>query len=139
MAFTTAFQQKRSKAHGPLGPIARTAEYGNNDVSDNRTVYYLRDAMGGHTGLLLDHDADLSTPSQASFSVYDAFGNGLPASHLSEGGSQGGGGLLAGSFAWRGGEGSVRDAAPKCRGQNRDGRRLRMGLSGTAWRDRIER
>ncbi len=89
--------------YGPLGPIARTAEYGNNDVSDNRTVYYLRDAMGGHTGLLLDHDADLSTPSQASFSVYDAFGNGM-----SPGSPSG----LAGSFAWRGGEGSVRDAAP---------------------------
>jgi len=89
--------------HGPLGPIARTAEYDDNDVTNNRDIYYLRDAMGGHTGLLMDDDDNPVTPSRASFATYDAFGNGM---------SPGTPSALAGSFAWRGAEGSVYDTAP---------------------------
>jgi len=81
-------------------------------VTNNRDIYYLRDAMGGHTGLLMDDDDNPSTPSRASFATYDAFGNGMSASPLPEGGPQGGGSALAGSFSWRGAEGSVYDTAP---------------------------
>jgi|CXWL01.1.fsa_nt_gi RHS repeat-associated protein len=92
-----------STQHGPLGPIARTAEYDNNDAADNRDTYYLRDGMGGHTGLLTDEDDNLATPQRFSFSTYDAFGN-----HMSPGRPP----SQSGSFAWRGAEGSVYDSHP---------------------------
>ena len=36
--------------------IARTAAGDNDDVSDNRDHYYLRDAMGGHMGVIVDDE-----------------------------------------------------------------------------------
>ena len=87
--------------HGPLGPIARTAEGDNDDVSDNRDHYYLRDAMGGHMGVILDEDGDVSTAGHAAFATYDAFGNAMSGVHAA-----------AGAFAWRGGEGSVTEREP---------------------------
>ena len=87
--------------HGPLGPIARTAEGDNDDVSDNRDHYYLRDAMGGHMGVILDDDGDVSTAGHAAFATYDAFGNAMSGVHAA-----------AGAFAWRGGEGSVTEREP---------------------------
>jgi hypothetical protein len=37
-----------SYTYGPLGPISRTAEYDDADLTNNRDHYYLRDASGGH-------------------------------------------------------------------------------------------
>ena len=41
-----------------MGLIARTAEMGNPDPSDNWDHYYLSDAMGGSVGLYVDGDGD---------------------------------------------------------------------------------
>ncbi len=72
---------------------------------------YLRDAMGGHTGLFMDDDGDLCrngmlpVKSQAGSlchtQTYDAFGNVMSKTFTA-----------AGSFAWRGAEGSVTDREP---------------------------
>jgi len=58
---------------------ARTAGFGDDDVSNNRDHYYLADAMGGNVGLLVDDDGDARTPGTAQFVVYDAFGNEMAA------------------------------------------------------------
>ena len=41
----------------PLGPIERTEERVDANVSNNRHYYYLRDAAGGQVGLIVDDDA----------------------------------------------------------------------------------
>jgi len=81
---------------GPLGVIARTAEKGNADTSDNETHYYLADLMGNHTATA--RDASEGGDSSPVWQSFDAFGAAL--------GKSGG---LAGSLGWRGGEGSVSD------------------------------
>jgi RHS repeat-associated protein len=90
-----------SYTYGPLGPISRTAEYDDADLTNNRDYYYLRDASGGHVGVAFDHDSDITTAAEPAFAVYDAFGNNMtkPLSGV-------------GAFAWRGGEGSVSDREP---------------------------
>ena len=95
-----------SYTYGPMGLISRTAEdpddnFGDASLINNRDYYYLRDATGGHVGVLFDHDDNAQTLSQPSFTVYDSFGNNMSTA-LSG----------AGSFAWRGGEGSVSDREP---------------------------
>ena len=107
------------------------AELDDNDVTNNRVHYYLPDAQGGHVGMLLDDDGDLcgtgmlpvqsrragcgmrsrvvgslggavdvSTQVQnlCHTQTYDAFGNAMSKTFTA-----------AGSFAWRGAEGSVTD------------------------------
>lgn len=81
---------------GPLGVIARTAEKGNADTSDNETHYYLADLMGNHVATV--RDAGEGGDSSPSWQAFDAFGAAL--------GKSGG---VAGSLGWRGGEGSVSD------------------------------
>jgi RHS repeat-associated protein len=118
-----------SYTYGPLGPIFRTAEYDDADLTNNRDYYYLRDASGGHRQKFEVRSAKIETcepgfpalvPSSKFHSLFDirhssftrdAFGN-HPASPLYKGGSQGGRLSGAGSFAWRGGEGSVSDREP---------------------------
>ncbi len=84
--------------HGPLGPIERTEEMVDADVSNNRHYYYLRDASGGHVGLIVDDDGDAATPGHPAYQTYDAFGNAMGRT-VAE----------SGSLAWRGGEGSMTD------------------------------
>lgn len=91
--------------YGPLGMIARTDEFGDDDPTNNRDHYYLSDATGNSVGLQVDDDGDASTARLARFQVYDSFGN-----HVAE--STAGVGLR-GSFAWRGQEGSATDAGTK--------------------------
>ena len=101
--------------YGPLGLISRTAEMDDNEVSNNRVHYYLPDAQGGHVGMLLDDDGDPTTPGQAAFQTYDAFGNAMSKTFTA-----------AGSFAWRGAEGGVTDREPRSVG----GSAAFMGPSG---------
>ncbi len=62
-------------------------------------------------GVLYDDDGIPGAESHPAFTVYDSFGNNMTASPLGKGGPQGG--LEgAGSYAWRGGEGSVTDREP---------------------------
>lgn len=63
--------------YGPLGVIGRTEHFGDIDANsggDDRHHYYLRDGMGGHAALLVDHDADVSTAPRLDVQVHDAFG-----------------------------------------------------------------
>ena len=69
-------------------------------MTNNRVHYYLPDAQGGSVGMLLDDDGDPTTPGHAAFQTYDAFGNAMSKTFTA-----------AGSFAWRGGEGSVTRAS----------------------------
>jgi len=78
--------------------IMRTDERGNADPGDNRSPFYLADAMGGHVGMLIDDDGDAGTDRLSRFRVFDAFGVAADQVYTP-----------AGSFAWRGGEGSVTD------------------------------
>lgn len=138
-----------SYTYGPLGLISRTIEdpdatrgnpvnFGDNDPANNREVYYLRDAMGGHGRKFEVQSSKIEKrtghgatkprshkgrarhgSSHSTFAIrhspfrFDAFGNDPPISPLGKGGPQGGGALLeAGSFAWHGGEGSLTDPEP---------------------------
>jgi len=87
--------------HGPLGMITRTDELNDYDPHNNRDNYYLSDGMGGHVGILLDHDGLPETSRLAEFQSFDAFGapltKRLPSSP---------------TYAWRGAEGSKTDNAP---------------------------
>jgi RHS repeat-associated protein len=87
--------------YGPLGIVTRTEEFGNPDPADNVDHYYLADAMGGHAGMLVDHDSDPRSSRMLQSQVFDAFGN-----------RQAGSIDAAAEYAWRGTEGSETDAGP---------------------------